>query len=126
MLFDLPSLIIIWTALSIFVAAVGAFIGWVAATAVNGNKKLVWIGAALSPVSWAIVYGVWQWRQDEKGSCQWQAMANRWRVATCSCWFAGSCARSVFNESDRSQHEAHACAHEGHSPEHVGAGQQRD
>jgi predicted small integral membrane protein len=56
MIFDLPSLIIIWTALAIFVAAVGAFIGWVAAAAVNGNKKLVWIGAALSPVSWAVVY----------------------------------------------------------------------
>jgi hypothetical protein len=56
MFFDLPSLIIVWTALAIFVAAVGAFIGWVAATAVNGNKKLVWIGAALSPVSWAVVY----------------------------------------------------------------------
>jgi hypothetical protein len=56
MFFDLPSLIIIWTALAIFVAAVGAFIGWVAATAVNGNKKLVWIGAALSPISWAVVY----------------------------------------------------------------------
>jgi hypothetical protein len=56
MIFDLPSLIIIWTALAIFVAAVGAFIGWVAAAAVNGNKKLIWLGAAFSPVSWAVVY----------------------------------------------------------------------
>lgn len=56
MIFDLPSLIIIWSALAIFVAAVGACIGLVAAAAVNGNKRLVWIGAALSPVSWAVVY----------------------------------------------------------------------
>jgi len=55
MFFDLSSLIVIWTALAIVVAAVGVFIGWVAATAVNGNKKLIWIGAALSPVSWAVV-----------------------------------------------------------------------
>jgi Na+/melibiose symporter-like transporter len=56
MFFDLPSLIVIWTALAMFVAAVGALMGWVAATAVSGNKRLIWMGAALSPVSWAVIY----------------------------------------------------------------------